>query len=119
MKHQIYPIAILMMTAFFPSTHDLIGHWITNGENNSKVKVDFNKNGSFKVSTKGKIENEGQYKFNNDTIWITDRNCGEKVQGKYNIIFYTDDSASFKVISDPCIERAGEIDGGVIVRQPK
>jgi hypothetical protein len=119
MKNQVYPLVMLMMIAFFPPTHNLIGHWITNGENNSKVYVDFNKNGTFKVSTNGKIENEDRYKFTNDTIWITDRNCGEKVHGKYNIIFYTDDSATFKVITDPCLDRAGEINGGVIVRQPK
>ena len=109
-------IAMLMIATFFLSKHHLVGHWITNGANNSKVYLDFNRDGTFKVSTKDRVENEGLYEFYNDTISITDKNCGEKIQGIYKITFHTDDSASFKVITDPCLERAGEINGGIIIR---
>ena len=109
-------IAMLMIATFFLSKHHLVGHWITNGANNSKVYIDFNGDGTFKVSTKDRVENQGRYKFYDDTISITDKNCGEKIQGIYKITFHTDDSASFKVVNDPCLERAGEINGGIIVR---
>ena len=110
-------IALLMMATFFFSKHHLVGHWITKGAN-SKVNIDFNGDGTFKVSTKERVENEGLYKFYDDTISITDKNCGENIQGIYKITFHTDDSASFKVITDPCLERSGEINGGIIVREP-
>ena len=118
MKKKPASIALLMMATFFLPKHNLVGHWITNGANHSKVNIDFNGNGTFKVSTRDRVENEGLYTFYNDTISITDKNCGEIIQGIYKITFHTDDSASFKVITDPCLERSGEINGGIIIREP-
>jgi len=96
--------------------HQLIGHWISRGQDHSTVHLDFTKDGSFQVSVQNKLENEGHYKFYNDTFCIYDANCGTHTEGKYKIIFFNDDSAAFKVINDPCIDRSHEIDGGIIKR---
>ena len=48
-----------------------------------------------------------------------DKNCTINVCGKYKITFYTKDSASFALIEDSCKDRAGEVNGGAIIRVKK
>jgi hypothetical protein len=116
MKKTILILLMIVSSAFIKFPHEIIGHWISNGPNNSKVNLDFNKDGTFKVMVDGDLENEGKYKFGNDTFFMYDNNCGMNVSGIYKIIFYSEDSASFSLINDSCAERAGEVNGGIITR---
>ncbi len=108
------PVVLLMSFAAFP--HTLEGTWISNGPNNSKVVLDFKPNGDFKVTVGKDVENQGRYEFKLDTFKMYDNNCGANVAGMYKITFYTADSASFTLISDPCKSRSEEVDGGRIKR---
>jgi len=107
----------IMLCSFRTFDHSLVGHWISHdGAPGSKILVDFNSDGTFKVTVNGETENEGNYKFNNDTFYMYDNNCGMQTAGKYKLNFYTEDSVSFNLIQDSCSERIQEVDGGVIVR---
>ncbi len=106
----------MALLSFISTDHNIIGHWISIGTGKSKVFLDFNKDNSFKVTVDGKTENEGSYTFVNDIFSMYDNNCGKTIAGKYQIIFYTEDSASFKLIQDSCTDRAGEVNGGIIKR---
>ena len=120
MKKVIFIFSVccmIMLCSFRTSDHSIIGHWISrDGAPGSKILVDFNNDGTFKVTVDGQIENEGNYKFYNDTFSMFDSNCGIQTEGKYKITFYTEDSLSFKLIQDPCTNRIQEVDGGVIAR---
>jgi hypothetical protein len=107
---------IVILFAFVSFDHNLVGHWVSYGAGNSKAFLDFNKDGTFKVTANGQTENEGKYKFYNDTFSMYDNNCGMNVCGKYKITFYNKDSASFAVIEDSCKDRAEEVNGGIIKR---
>jgi hypothetical protein len=115
MKHLLYTTSLAALIGFlFP--HNIVGNWVSNGQNNSKVLLAFKENGDFKVTVDGATENEGTYRFYRDTFVMYDNNCGMLVPGKYKITFFTPDSAAFSVISDSCKDRSGEINGGVIKR---
>jgi hypothetical protein len=108
--------AIIGLYAFVVSDHNIVGHWTASGPDYSNVFVDFNSDSTFKVTSDGQTENEGRYKFYEDTFVMYDNNCGMQTGGKYKITFYNDDSASFKLIEDSCSNRAQEVDGGTIKR---
>lgn len=111
--------ACFIMFSFISFPHDIVGLWQSKGLNNSHIYLDFKSDGSFKVTANGAIENEGHYKFNKDTFWMYDNNCGTTLSGKYKINFFTKDSASFEVIKDLCSDRKDEVSGGVIKRIKK
>ena len=106
----------ISLLAFVISDHNIVGHWTASGPDSTQVLIDFNNDGTFKVTSNGQTENEGKYKFYEDTFLMYDNNCGMQTGGKYKLIFYNDDSASFKLIEDSCTERAQEVDGGAIKR---
>ena len=105
-----------LLFAFLPFNHSMVGHWVSYGPDQSKVFIDFNKDGTFKVTAGSQTENEGRYEFKNDTFSMYDKNCGLNICGKYKITFHNNDSASFAVIEDPCRERADEVNKGIINR---
>jgi hypothetical protein len=108
---------IIILCSFKTFDHSIVGHWISHdGAPGSKILVDFNSDGTFKVAVDSETENEGKYRFFNDTFYMYDNNCGMQTAGKYKIVFYTEDSASFKLIQDSCAQRIQEVDGGTIVR---
>ena len=113
-----YSLCVIMVLCAFKTTdHSLVGHWISHdGVPDAKILVDFNNDGTFKVTVNDETENEGNYKFDNDTFYMYDNHCGMQTAGKYKVTFYTEDSVSFKLIQDSCSERIQEVDGGVIVR---
>jgi hypothetical protein len=117
MKNKI-PVVVIMVSAFaFISMQDkLVGHWMTKGQNNSKVFLDFSEDHSFKVTVDGHIENEGKYELKEDVFTMYDKGCGMNVPGKYKLTFYTSDSVSFSVLQDSCKDRVGEVNGGIITR---
>jgi len=106
---------VIALTAFTLFPHNLVGTW-TSGNVNSKIILAFHADGKFIVTVNGALENQGAYSFKQDTFTMYDANCGKDIQGKYKITFFTADSAAFTLISDPCKDRAGEIDGGRIKR---
>jgi hypothetical protein len=109
--------AVILLCSFKTFDHSIVGHWVSqDGAPGSKILVDFNNDGTFKVTVNDETENAGSYKFNNDTFYMYDNNCGIQTAGKYKLIFYTEDSLSFKLIQDSCSERIQEVDGGTIVR---
>jgi hypothetical protein len=104
------------LCAFVVLDHNLVGHWVTYTPDNAKVLVDFNEDGTFKVSVDGNTENEGKYKLNQDTFFMYDENCGIEMPGKYKLTFYGEDSVSFSLIEDACLGRAQDVNGGSIKR---
>jgi hypothetical protein len=109
--------SMIVLCSFKTFDHSLVGHWISHdGAPGSKILVDFNSDGTFKVTVDGQTENEGNYKFYNDTFSMYDSNCGMQTEGRYKVTFYNEDSLSFKLIEDSCTNRIQEVDGGVIVR---
>ncbi|MGC4036827.1 MAG: hypothetical protein QM764_12780 [Chitinophagaceae bacterium] len=117
MNRIIYCVILAFLSfSFFRFPHKIVGHWISKGPDNSTVELDFNSNESFKVTVNGATENEGTYHFKKDLFTMYDKNCGTSIPGNYKIIFYTEDSASFKLIADSCTDRAGEVNGGIIKR---
>jgi hypothetical protein len=108
--------AVFILSAFTLSDHNLVGHWVTYTPDNSKVLVDFNNDGTFKVTVDGQTENEGKYKLNQDTFFMYDNNCGMETEGKYKLTFYGEDSLSFSLIEDPCADRSENVNGGTIKR---
>jgi hypothetical protein len=112
--------AMILLCSLKTFDHSLVGHWVSHdGVPGSEILVDFNNDGTFKVTVNGETENEGNYKFNNDTFYMYDKRCGIEKAGQYKVNFYTEDSVSFKLIRDSCAERIQEIDGGTIVRLKK
>ena len=108
---------VVMLFSFKTFDHSLVGHWISNdGAPGAKILVDFNSDGTFKVSVDGQTENEGNYKLYNDTFYMYDNNCGIQTAGKYKVNFYTEDSVSFELIQDSCADRIQEVNGGTITR---
>ena len=108
---------LIVLCSFKTFDHSLVGHWISHdGAPGSKIFVDFNSDGTFKVTVDGETENEGNYKFYNDTFCMYDNNCGLQTAGKYKMIFYTEDTLSFNLIQDSCADRIQEVNGGVLVR---
>ncbi len=109
-------MSVVAAFAFVNTEHQLTGHWMTKGQNNSKVYLDFNSDKTFKVTVDGRTENEGNYEFAKDIFTMYDKSCGINVPGKYKLTFYTPDSASFSLLQDSCKDRAGEVNGGIITR---
>jgi len=109
-------LPVFLFFSFITADHNIVGHWITYTPDNSPVYVDFNSDGTFKVTVDGQIENQGNYRLSNDTFSMYDNNCGIQLAGKYKLNFYTEDSLSFSLIEDSCTERVGEVNGGVIKR---
>lgn len=108
--------AVCILSASTLSDHNLVGHWVSYTPDNSKVLIDFNNDGTFKVTVDGQAENDGKYKLNEDTFFMYDNNCGIEKEGKYKLTFYGEDSASFSLIEDACTDRSGEVNGGTIKR---
>jgi hypothetical protein len=96
--------------------HQIVGHWIAEGPGNTKVFVDFTKNGTFKVYSKEGTENQGSYRTGLDTLLLYDNKCGMKMPGKYLLNFYGEDSVSFFLLQDSCTDRAQEVNGGRMKR---
>ncbi len=117
MKKFVYVVGtgfIVLLSAFSFVTDKLTGSWqVQTGE--GPANVDFAADGSFKVLANGQTVNEGKYKMQADTFFMTDNNCGLQ-EGKYKLTFFTADSTSFKLITDPCTERAGQVDGIIMTR---
>ena len=108
---------MILLCSFKTSDHSLVGHWISHDSApDAKVLVDFNDDGTFKVTVNGETENEGNYKVNDDTFFMYDHNCGMQVAGRYKLNFYTEDSVSFSLIQDSCTERIQVVNNAVIVR---
>jgi flagellar basal body rod protein FlgG len=105
---------IILLSAFAYISDRLTGQWTVETPDGS-VNVDFTADGSFKVAANGQTVNEGKYKLVKDTFFTTDNNCGAQ-EGKYLLSFHTPDSISFKLITDPCTERQGQVNGVIIVR---
>ena len=118
MKKMLASICIaLVLCAFSFFDHTIIGHWVSNdGAPGSKILVDFNEDSTFKVTVNNEVENEGRYKFYNDTFCMYDNKCGMQTAGIYKVNFFTADSLSFRLISDSCTNRISEMNGGVISR---
>ena len=117
-KVLLFSVCVMgMLCSFRTYDHFLAGHWISNdGAPGSKILVDFNVDGTFRVSVNGQTENEGSYKQDNDTLYMYDANCGIQTAGKYKLNFYTEDSVSFELIQDSCATRIQEVNGGTIAR---
>lgn len=108
---------VILLCSFITYDHKLVGHWKSNdGSPDSKIRVDFNADSTFKVTVNDETENEGKYKFYNDTFCMYDNNCGMQTAGMYKVNFITADSVTFKLIADSCTSRISEIDGGIISR---
>jgi hypothetical protein len=120
LKNDLTMIKLLLITglsllfSFNQQPHDIVGKWMV--PNAADVYVNFNSDKTFKVTVGTATENEGKYAFKDDVVTMWDKNCGEAMPGAYQLQFHTSDSASFKVISDSCDQRRGEVDGGMIVR---
>ncbi|MEO8713335.1 MAG: hypothetical protein ABI405_14480 [Parafilimonas sp.] len=108
--------AVIFLYAFVIPDHNLAGHWISYSGDGSKINVDFNNDSTFKVSVNDETENEGKYKLIEDTFFMYDNNCGMEIPGKYKLTFYNEDSVSFSLIDDACIDRTVEVDGAAIKR---
>lgn len=108
--------SILVALAFIPPKHDLVGRWITYGSDGSIGYVDFNKDGTFKVSSpEGKIFHQGNYKFDKDVFSINDKEgCGDTYWGTYRLTFFDEDSLTPAVIQDTCAGRREQITTGNI-----
>ena len=77
---------MIVFCSFKTFDHSLVGHWIYHdGAPGSEILVDFNKDGTFKVSVNGQTENEGNYKLENDTFYMYDKNCGMQTAGRYKL----------------------------------
>jgi hypothetical protein len=108
---------MILLCSFKTFDHSLVGRWVSHdGAPDAKILVDFNNDGTFKVTVNGETENAGNYKLNNDTFYMYDNHCGIQTAGQYKVTFYTEDSISFKLIQDSCAERIQEVNGGTIVR---
>jgi hypothetical protein len=108
---------VIVLFSFKIFDHSIVGHWVSHdGAPGAKILVDFNNNGTFKVTVNDTTENEGNYKLINDTFYMYDNNCGIQTAGMYKLNYYTEDSLSFKLIQDSCTDRIQEVDGGTIIR---
>src|SRR5436853_7931533 len=84
--------AMILLCSFKTSDHSLVGHWVSHdGAPDAEVLVDFNNDGTFKVTVNGETENAGNYKLNNDTFYMYDNHCGIQTAGQYKVTFYTED----------------------------
>jgi hypothetical protein len=108
-------ILFIALLAAMP-VHPITGHWIAAGPNNTKLFIDFNKDGTFKVYSSAATENSGSYHTSIDTIFMYDKNCGTQVPGKYLLHFYGADSVTFSLLQDSCSERAQEVNGARMKR---
>lgn len=118
MKKSFYFLSlavILLLCSFAYIADKLTGQWLVQTGEGS-ANVDFTADGSFKVSVNGQTTNEGKYKLVKDTFFMTDNNCGAQAEGKYKLTFHTADSATYKLITDPCTERGGQVDGITMTR---
>jgi hypothetical protein len=110
-------LSIAIALAFVPPKHSIVGHWISNEQDGSKMYVEFKSNGKFETHYKGELNHHGNYTFNDPVFSITDNEgCGIGYWGKYNVSFIKKDSISFIVIEDSCTGRREEINGGGLIK---
>ncbi|MFI5186160.1 MAG: hypothetical protein ACHQF0_05515 [Chitinophagales bacterium] len=107
MKQSINTLTVFSLIAafaFVPPKHNIAGRWKTYETDGSFSYVDFNQNGTFKVvTTDGKIQHQGNYKFKDDVFSVNDKEgCGDTYWGTYNFNFVSEDSFLVAVINDSC-----------------
>ncbi len=117
MKQSIKVFAVFFLIiafAFIPPQHDIVGRWITYNTDGSIAYVDFNKDGTFKVtSPEGKLFHHGNFKFNDDVFSVNDKEgCGDTYWGSYKFTFFSEDSLTVSVIEDSCTGRREDITTG-------
>ena len=114
------PLVALIGTALAFAGHNLVGRWDAAYGNGPTGKIVFRSNGTFEATFKGQTwKVGGQYKVTGNTVSFADSTCGLGYWGKYDVTWYSDDSAIAKVLSDTCSGRRDNGDGAVLVRSKK
>ena len=112
---------VIAAFAFVPPKHNIAGHWRISYSDGSKGSVVFTMNGTYKsYDINGKPVHEGMYKFNEDTVFINDKEgCGDTYWATYKVTFLGKDSAINNAIEDSCSGRKEAVNGAGLKRIKK
>jgi len=106
---------VIIVTAFIPPKHSLVGNWTIYGSGNMSINehVELKKDGSYNVYIGDQIGERGFYKLKGSVFSIKNAKpvCGDGYWGKYKIDFYGSDSIHFILIEDTCSNRVMDIVG--------
>lgn len=109
-------IILTILFAFVSPKYSLVGKWsILNLDGTpSGEYLFFNKDSTYSIALQnGKTGERGIYILNDSIFSIKNIKdvCGKDYWGKYNLIFYGNDSVHFTLIEDSCFERRMDIVG--------
>jgi hypothetical protein len=113
-------IITIIMFAFIPPKHSIVGHWTITYESGDYLHVNFRDNNTFRTEVpSANFVVEGKYKLNNDILSINDTSCNDAYWGKYKITFYGNDSIYSEIIEDSCSGRRSYADKVTLVMDKK
>ena len=111
------PLSAVLLTAAIAAGHSFVGRWKVaygNGISGHVVFTSSHVEATFDGQT-WKVG--GPYKVDGNKVMISDSTCGLGYWGKYNVTWYSNDSAKATLIEDSCSGRRMNVDGSVMVRE--